>query len=95
MAKESQVKDKNWRHSHEETGIVISDKMKKTITVESFRLVKHPKYGKYVKKSSIYKAHDEKEEAKVGDKVRIVETRPLSKTKFYMLKTILEKAQRG
>lgn len=70
-------------------GIVTSDKMHKTITVKSETIVKHPKYGKYVKRSTIYKAHDEKNEAKVGDKIKIIETRPLSKTKRWKLVQIL------
>ncbi len=70
-------------------GEVISDKMTKTIKVKIFRLVKHPKYQKYVKKTSVFMAHDEKSEAKVGDKVRIMETRPLSKLKRWKLSAIL------
>lgn len=71
-------------------GIVKSDKMDKTITVKSERIVKHPKYGKYVKKSTIYKVHDEENEAKVGDKIEIIEARPLSKTKRWNLVQILK-----
>ena len=73
-------------------GKVISDKTDKTITVlvETYR--KHPLYGKRVKYSKKYAAHDEKNEAKIGDVVRIVETRPLSKTKHYRLAEIVEKA---
>lgn len=67
------------------TGEVISNKMTKTISVEVTRLVKHPKYGKFVKKSSVFKAHDEKQECKVGDRVLIQESRPLSKTKRWTL----------
>jgi small subunit ribosomal protein S17 len=78
----------------EEVGVVISDKMHKTITVQTFRSVMHPKYKKFVKKTSVFKAHDEKNEAKVGDKVRIYETRPLSKTKRWKLDEIIEKGQR-
>ena len=79
------------------TGRVISNKMQKTISVEVFRLVRHEKYGKYLKRSSVFKAHDEKGEAKVGDLVRIYETRPLSKTKRWALAEILgqEKGNRG
>lgn len=75
------------------TGKVIGDKMQKTIVVEVMRLVKHPKYGKYLKRSSVYKAHDEHGLAKVGDKVEIIETRPLSKTKSTKLLRIIEKAK--
>lgn len=78
----------------EETGLVISDKMHKTITVQTFRSVMHPKYKKFVKKTSVFKAHDETNQAKVGDKVRIYETRPLSKTKRWKLAEIVEKATR-
>ena len=63
----------------------------KTISVEVFHLKPHSQYGKYVRRSAIFKAHDEKSEAKVGDKVRIFETRPLSKSKRWMLAEILEK----
>jgi small subunit ribosomal protein S17 len=67
------------------TGIVSSDKMNKTITVAVERKVKHPIYGKFVKKTTKFHAHDEKNEAKPGDVVKIVETRPLSKTKRWRL----------
>ncbi len=73
-------------------GVVISDKMDKTISVEVDRLVKHPRYGKYIKRVTIYKAHDEEEKAKVGDKVEIIETRPLSKTKHWRLVRVLGEA---
>lgn len=79
----------------EMTGFVVSDKMDKTITVESYRMEKHPKYGKFVKKSSTFKVHSPKNEAKVGDKVLIFETRPMSKTKSWALKEIIEKAVKG
>jgi small subunit ribosomal protein S17 len=65
----------------ERTGIVTSDKMDKTITVSIERKVQHPIYGKFVKQTKSFKAHDEKNDAKAGDIVRISETRPLSKTK--------------
>ena len=73
-------------------GTVVSDKTDKTITVlvETYR--KDPLYGKRVKYSKKYAAHDENNEAKVGDKVRIVETRPLSRTKHFRLVEIIEKA---
>lgn len=73
-------------------GQVVSNKMQKTIAVEVFRLVRHAKYGKYIRKSSVFKAHDEKGEAKMGDKVRIAESRPLSKTKRWQLVEVVEKA---
>lgn len=75
-----------------EVGTVISDKMDKTVVVRVERLVQHPKYKKVVKRFSKYKAHDEQNECKVGDKVLIVETRPLSKTKRWRVMRILEKA---
>jgi small subunit ribosomal protein S17 len=75
------------------TGIVSSDKMEKTITVAVERKVKHPIYGKFVKKTTKFHAHDEKNEAKPGDVVRIMETRPLSKTKRWRLVEIIEKAK--
>lgn len=77
----------------EVVGEVISDKMQKTISVEVFRLVRHEKYGKFMKKSSVFKAHDENNAAKMGDRVRIVMTRPLSKTKRWKLSEILETAK--
>lgn len=77
----------------EVVGEVISDKMDKTISVLIYRTVKHPKYGKYMKRTSVFKAHDEKNEAKMGDKVKISETRPLSKTKRWSLVEIVEAAK--
>ena len=73
-------------------GVVVSDKMDKTIAVKIMRLVKHERYGKFTKTSSVFKAHDEKNVAKMGDKVEIYETRPLSKSKRWMLKTVIETA---
>lgn len=75
------------------TGVVTSDKMQKTIGVLIYRQVRHGRYGKYLKKSSVFKAHDEKNEAKVGDTVEIVETRTLSKTKRWKLAKILERSK--
>jgi small subunit ribosomal protein S17 len=66
-------------------GKVVSDKMQKTIVVLVERTVKHPKYGKFVKKTSVFKAHDEKQECQVGERVIIQESRPLSKTKRWTL----------
>ena len=77
----------------EVVGEVISNKMDKTISVLIYRMVKHAKYGKYVKKTSVFKAHDEKNQAKVGDIVRIHETRPLSKTKRWALSEVVETAK--
>lgn len=74
-------------------GVVSSDKMVKTITVNVERKVKHPMYGKFIKKSSSFHAHDEQNAAGTGDVVRIMETRPLSKTKRWRLVEIIEKAK--
>ncbi|MBI0581001.1 MULTISPECIES: 30S ribosomal protein S17 [Bacillaceae] len=74
------------------TGRVVSDKMDKTITVLVETYKKHPLYGKRVKYSKKYKAHDEQNQAKVGDIVRIMETRPLSATKRFRLVEVVEKA---
>ena len=73
-------------------GVVVSDKADKTITVKVETYRKHPLYGKRVKYSKKYAVHDEENKAKVGDTVRIVETRPLSKTKYFYLKEIIEEA---
>ena len=75
-----------------ETGVVTSDKMQKTRRVEIPRLVKHARYGKYIKRRTICYVHDEKNESKVGDKVEIMETRPLSKNKNWRLVRIVQKA---
>jgi small subunit ribosomal protein S17 len=75
------------------TGVVRSSKMDKTIIVSVERRVKHPIYGKFVKKTTKFHAHDEKNECGVGDIVRIMETRPLSKTKRWRLVEIVEKAK--
>jgi small subunit ribosomal protein S17 len=74
-------------------GLVTSDKMDKTITIVVERKVKHPLYGKFVKKSTKFMAHDEKNECNIGDTVRIMETRPLSKNKCWRLVEVLEKAK--
>jgi small subunit ribosomal protein S17 len=73
-------------------GIVVSDKMDKTIVVRVETRVKHPLYGKIIRSSKKFKAHDENNEARIGDKVLMVETRPLSKDKRWRLQEILEKA---
>jgi small subunit ribosomal protein S17 len=77
----------------ERTGLVVSDKMDKSIVVVVERKVKHPMYGKFVKKTSKFIAHDEKNECGAGDTVRIMETRPLSKNKCWRLVEIIEKAK--
>jgi len=74
-------------------GVVVSDRMDKSIVVLVERRLKHPLYGKFVKLSKKFMAHDENNEAKIGDKVRIMETRPLSKRKRWRLVEILEKAK--
>ena len=74
-------------------GIVVSDKMDKTITIAIERKVPHPIYKKYFKKTTKLMAHDEKSECHVGDKVKIMETRPLSKSKRWRLVEIVEKAK--
>ncbi len=74
-------------------GIVVSTKMNKTIVVEVERKYLHPLYKKQVISHKKYHVHDEKQEAKVGDTVRIIETRPISKTKFYRLQKITVKAK--
>ena len=77
----------------ERTGVVVSDKMDKTVVVAVERKEKHPLYGKFVKKTTKFVAHDEKNECGIGDTVRIMETRPLSKTKNWRLVEIVEKAK--
>jgi small subunit ribosomal protein S17 len=79
--------------THEEIGEVVSDKMMKTITVRVYRMVKHKKYGKYIRRSTVFKAHDEKNVAKEGDQVRIYLTRPLSKDKRWKLDKVLVPAR--
>jgi len=77
----------------ERIGVVVSNKMDKTISVNVERKVKHPMYGKFVKKSKKYLAHDENNEVGIGDTVRIMETRPLSKNKCWRLVEIIERAK--
>ena len=77
----------------ERIGIVTSDKMEKTITVAVERREKHPIYGKFVKKTTKLSAHDEKNDCGIGDTVRIMETRPLSKNKRWRLVEIIERAK--
>jgi small subunit ribosomal protein S17 len=74
-------------------GLVVSDKMDKSIVVAVERKVKHPMYGKFVKTTTKFKAHDEDNTCGIGDKVLIIETRPLSKTKNWRLVEIIEKAK--
>ena len=83
--------DRNLRNTR--VGLVTSDKMDKTIVVSIVDNVKHPLYGKIVKRTYKLKAHDENNECKVGDRVRVMETRPLSKDKRWRLVEIIEKAK--
>ncbi|HRO38715.1 MAG TPA: 30S ribosomal protein S17 [Flavobacteriales bacterium] len=77
----------------ERVGVVSSDKMDKSITVTVERRVKHAKYGKFIKRTSKFMAHDENGDAHVGDTVRIAETRPMSKTKRWRLVEVVERAK--
>src|SRR6478672_12743268 len=83
---------KNIRHRQEKIGVVTSAKMQKTIVVEVRRRVAHPTYKRIVTKRSKFMAHDEHSKAKEGDMVRIVETRPLSKSKRWVLKEVIRAA---
>jgi small subunit ribosomal protein S17 len=83
--------ERNARKSR--TGLVVSDKMDKTVVVAIERRVPHPIYGKMITRTRRLKAHDEENSAKVGDTVRIVETRPLSKDKRWRLVEIIERAR--
>ena len=91
MSEETKTAERNLRKTR--TGVVRGNKMDKTITVAVERRVKHPIYGKFVKKTTRFHAHDEKNECTVGDIVKIMETRPLSKTKRWRLVEIVEKAK--
>ena len=77
----------------ERVGIVTSNKMDKSIVVAVERKVKHPKYGKFVKKTTKFVAHDENNDCHLGDTVRIMETRPLSKSKNWRLVEVIERAK--
>ena len=83
--------ERNRRKS--KVGVVVSDKMDKTVTVAIEDFVRHPLYGKAVKRTKKLKVHDENNECNVGDKIRIMETRPLSKDKRWRLVGIVEKAK--
>ena len=76
------------------TGTVVSDKMNRTITVEQERRVRHPRYGKIVRRKTRYKAHDENNDARIGDVVEIMQTRPLSATKRWRLVRIVRATRR-
>jgi small subunit ribosomal protein S17 len=77
----------------ERTGVVVSNKMEKSIVIAVKRKVKHPIYGKFVNKTTKLTAHDEKNECNIGDVVKIMETRPLSKNKCWRLVEIIERAK--
>lgn len=74
-------------------GVITSNKMDKTITVKVERKIKHPLYGKFLKKSTSFHAHDDKNECSIGDLVKIMETRPLSKTKRWRLVEVIQKVK--
>jgi len=82
------------RRRQQKLGTVVSDKMEKTVVVQVDRRVMHPLYGKFMKRRSKFMAHDEKNVCKVGDSVRIEETRPMSRHKRWTVKEILKKAAR-
>ena len=84
--------DEGRGHRKVRIGVVCSDKQDKTVTVMVTRRVKHPKYKKYITRRKKYHAHDENNECRVGDKVKIIETRPLSKLKRWRVAETLEKA---
>ncbi|ACY47748.1 30S ribosomal protein S17 [Rhodothermus marinus] len=94
MANEQQTQKTQRGRRKERIGVVVSNKMDKTITVAVERLVKHPLYGKYIKRTTKLMAHDEHNEANEGDVVRIMETRPLSKHKRWRLVEIIERAKK-
>jgi small subunit ribosomal protein S17 len=77
----------------EKIGIVVSDKMDKTVIVKVSRQIVHPQYGKIIRLNKKYVAHDEKDECAIGDTVRILETRPLSKTKRWRVRDIVKKVK--
>jgi small subunit ribosomal protein S17 len=85
------MEDRNNRK--EKIGFVVSDKMDKTVTVEIERKTQHPLYKRVINQTKLYKVHDENNECNEGDKVRIMETRPLSKTKRWRVVEIIEKAK--
>jgi small subunit ribosomal protein S17 len=85
------MEERNKRKVRE--GLVTSNKMDKTIVVSVERRLKHPKYGKFLKRTTKLMAHDEKNDCNIGDKVRVMETRPLSKSKRWRLVEIIERAK--
>jgi len=93
MAEESNIKAEERNMRKVRVGIVSSNKMDKTIVVKVERKVKHPLYGKFIKKTTGFHAHDEKNECSIGDIVKIMESRPLSKTKRWRLVEVVEKVK--
>lgn len=98
MGKQTEVADKteagqNRGQRKVRTGKVVSSKMNKTIVVAVQRLVKHPLYQKYIKRTTKLYAHDEKNDAREGDTVRVVETRPLSKLKCWRVQEVVDRAK--
>ena len=91
MSEEQVTKERNRRKVR--TGVVVSDKMDKTVLIAMDRKFRHPLYGKIVRRSSKLAAHDENNDAHVGDTVRVMETRPLSKTKRWRVVEIVERAK--
>ncbi|MBO2524522.1 MAG: 30S ribosomal protein S17 [Bacteroidales bacterium] len=85
------MEERNKRKVRE--GLVTSNKMDKTIVISVERRLKHPKYGKFLKRTTKLMAHDEKNDCNIGDKVRVMETRPLSKSKRWRLVEIIERAK--
>jgi len=76
-------------HRKIQVGVVVSDKMDKTVVVKVYRIIKHPVYNKYIKRSAKYKAHDEENRCKTGDRVQITASRPLSKDKCWKVSQII------
>jgi small subunit ribosomal protein S17 len=91
MAEQQTAEDRAMRKTR--TGTVISDKMDKTVVVRVQTLKEHPRYKKHIRQSTKFKAHDEQNQCKVGDRVRITETRPLSHDKRWRVVAIVEKAK--
>lgn len=89
----SHTKSNSRGKRNEVVGVVISDKMQKTLTVEVSRMIRHNKYGKYLIRQTTFKAHDENGTAKMGDLVKICQSRPLSKTKRWSLVEVVEKSK--
>jgi small subunit ribosomal protein S17 len=93
MAETQQAQTVNRASRKTRVGLVVSDKMEKTVVVSIERRVQHPVYGKMVRRTKRFKAHDEMNEAKTGDTVRIMETRPMSKDKRWRVVEIVERAR--